>query len=365
MWLTQGDNSNDGVVFQPMNRIFAKPSLVPSDRLPAAVVKRLGALSPWRFCLALALDVALIAAAIALSELTFFNPLAYLVSVVVIGARLHAFGILLHDCVHYRAFRTRKLNMIAGEALAWPLLITAAGYRSHHLTHHKYLNTLDDPDWVRKLPQRKFRYPTGRRAILWNFLYQFSGLGVVEMFCSTRQSAEVNPVPRKIRWLRLGFYLAVLGLCAATGTLAELALYWLVPMLTSFAAIFYLRSVAEHHGNLAYDHTFSNSRTTLPNAWERFVLMPHNVGYHLEHHLYPHVPFYRLPELHRVLMQQPLYAAKAHITRGVVSGLLREWVAPARGPLLDDIERQQQAALASVSDPRPAGDITGARHLAA
>ncbi len=33
----------------------------------------------------------------------------------------------------------------------------------------------------------------------------------------------------------------------------------------------------------------------------RALLFPHHVNYHLEHHLYPAVPHYHLPRLHRLL----------------------------------------------------------------
>jgi fatty acid desaturase len=36
----------------------------------------------------------------------------------------------------------------------------------------------------------------------------------------------------------------------------------------------------------------------------RAVLFPHHVNYHLEHHLYPAVPHYRLPALHRLLQSK-------------------------------------------------------------
>ena len=327
-----------------MNMVFNKPSLVVPDRLTSAEMNRLGRIDAWRFCLALAFDVVVIVGAIALSERFFFSPLAYVASVILIGSRLHAFGILLHDCVHYRAFRSRKLNMIVGEVLGWTLLTTATGYRNNHLTHHRHLNTLQDPDFVRKIPQRKFHFPKKRSAVLKDLLYQLTGFGILEVFGQSRKSVEMNAVPRQVRLLRLGFYLASIALCMVTGTLSKLALYWLVPMLTSFAIIFYIRSVAEHHGNLAYDHTYTNSRTTIPNAVEGFLLLPHNVGYHLEHHLFPHVPFYRLPELHRLLMERPQYAQKAHVTRGVAGGMLKEWIASARGPLIEEIVRQQQGA---------------------
>ena len=34
------------------------------------------------------------------------------------------------------------------------------------------------------------------------------------------------------------------------------------------------------------------------------ALFPHSVNYHLEHHLYPAVPHYRLAELHALLLER-------------------------------------------------------------
>jgi fatty acid desaturase len=34
------------------------------------------------------------------------------------------------------------------------------------------------------------------------------------------------------------------------------------------------------------------------------LLFPHHVNYHLEHHLYPAVPHYHLPRLHRLLFDK-------------------------------------------------------------
>lgn len=282
-----------------MSMMFSKQSMMVPDKLSAEEMRALSELAPWRFCLALGFDLAVIAAAVALSEWFFFSPLAYLVSILLIGSRLHALGVLMHDCVHYRAFRDRKVNMMVGELIAWSVLTTAEGYRNHHLLHHRHLNTPEDPDWVRKSGQDKFHFPKDKATVAKELLFQLSGLGIVELSLMLRKGAEGKPVPAKIRALRLSFYLAVFALCITTGTLDKLALYWLAPLLTSFPLVFYVRSVAEHHGNLSYDHLYTSSRTTIVKPWEGILLLPHNVGYHLEHHLYPQVPFYRLPALHR------------------------------------------------------------------
>jgi fatty acid desaturase len=55
------------------------------------------------------------------------------------------------------------------------------------------------------------------------------------------------------------------------------------------------------HGGLAenvIDHRL-NSRTVLMNPVSRFVYW--NMNYHVEHHMFPMVPYHRLPELHALI----------------------------------------------------------------
>jgi fatty acid desaturase len=41
---------------------------------------------------------------------------------------------------------------------------------------------------------------------------------------------------------------------------------------------------------------------------------------HLDHHLFPYVPWYRLPELHRRLLADKEYQAHAHLNTGYMVG---------------------------------------------
>ena len=66
----------------------------------------------------------------------------YVFAVAFIGSRQHALLVLMHDGVHYRLLRNRRLNDWMSEViLAWPHLVTARQYRKNHFAHHKYLNT--------------------------------------------------------------------------------------------------------------------------------------------------------------------------------------------------------------------------------
>ena len=61
---------------------------------------------------------------------------------------------------------------------------------------------------------------------------------------------------------------------------------------------------------------------------ERSVIAPlTNINYHLAHQFYPSVPFYNLPPLHELVMEQPEFKEQAHVTRshtGLREGVLGE-----------------------------------------
>jgi len=81
----------------------------------------------------------------------------YPVSVIIIGARMHALTVLMHDAAHFRFLKNRKWNDILSNLLTmYPLFTSIEKYRANHLKHHQHLNTMQDPDWVAKLTKREF-----------------------------------------------------------------------------------------------------------------------------------------------------------------------------------------------------------------
>ena len=52
------------------------------------------------------------------------------------------------------------------------------------------------------------------------------------------------------------------------------------------------------------DDPLRNTRTTVARWWERLLIAPNYVNYHLEHHLIMTVPHYKLPRMHRMLRER-------------------------------------------------------------
>lgn len=299
------------------------------------LLKPLFKTNAYRHAAAMLLDWIVILAAIWLC-LRYFNPLTYFVVVLVIGARQHALAILMHDATHYRFLKNRKWNdLVTNLLVMYPIFSSIGQYRKNHLAHHQHLNTDHDPDWVAKLGKRAFTFPKTKREFFWTILsYLTLVQGALDAFWFFKRFGAAGKEAGKkegVPYLRPAFYLVLFIALTLTGGWLYYLIFWVVPYLSTFFMYQYIRSVAEHFGELSYDHLLSSTRSVRAGWLEKLLLAPHNVGYHLEHHLYPGVPFYHLPRLHQLLMQHHDYQEKAHVTRGYFSGLLDELGGPAVG----------------------------------
>jgi fatty acid desaturase len=91
---------------------------------------------------------------------------------------------------------------------------------------------------------------------------------------------------------------------AASGYLVQYLVLWALPLVTVVQAILRLRAIAEHGATADFSSPLTAARTNLAPAWLRWLIFPHNVNYHIEHHLYASVPQYHLPRLHAEMKRQ-------------------------------------------------------------
>jgi fatty acid desaturase len=275
-----------------------------------------------KFTAAALLEYGLMAVAILISE-TWWNPIIYALAVVVVGSRINGLGGLMHDAAHYRAYRSRQLNDFVGEILALPTSASMAGYRNTHFAHHRELNSENDPDWRRNLGLKEYEFPAPRGNVLMYFLQYLSGLKIGTALFGFHKNKETRDIPAAVARARLVFFAGLLLASIMLGFWKLILLYWIVPLMTVFLAIRYFRSVAEHYA-VEHENVLNESRTVLAPFWELWLIAPWGLNYHLEHHLFPSVPCFRLKELHRLLMTRHPYPEIAHVTHGYFSGLLRD-----------------------------------------
>lgn len=251
----------------------------------------------------LAVDWAVMMAAMAVS-MYYKNPFAYLASVVVIASRQHALLVLMHEASHFRLSKNIKINDWVSDLLAaYPTMISTGDYRKHHTAHHKNTNTEQDPDWVRKAPLKEWQYPQRTSEISRTLIQQVAVGGY--QWISLMAKMSKSDTRKKIYWASVALAVTALGVWP------EFLLYWMVPLLTLFPLFQRIRSISEHFG-LPREHELNGSRNIVAGPVESFIFSPHNVNYHLAHHLFPSVPQYELPSLHAALMKNEIYKNHAH-----------------------------------------------------
>ena len=283
--------------------------------LPRELVLELTRRSPWRATLYVLEDVAIIAAAVALALAYWPNPLVVLLAVLIIGTRQHALFIITHDAAHYLLYEKRWLNDFVGRACATPSGLSMCSYRVIHRMHHNNLYGELDPDTA-----LHGGYPRGRIYLVKKLLKDLSGLTAWKTYAyflfaapalNTATNKALRPLDDTSERLRadarndrnwvIAFHVAALAVAAWSGYLVEYLVLWVLPLVTVVQAILRLRAIAEHGAPTDLSSPLTAARTNTGAGWLRWLLFPHNVNHHIEHHLYASVPMYNLPRLHEAM----------------------------------------------------------------
>jgi fatty acid desaturase len=210
---------------------------------------------------------------------------------------------LLHESVHRTPFRTEWINDVVARVSGFVLFLPADWFRYFHFAHHRYTQ---DPENDPELASPKPATP-------WQYAVHVSGMPIwYNAFLTLVRNAPgggrytyvpekgQNKVRREAQAM-LTVYGVLLGLSVIFQN-SVLLWIWIIPALMGqpFLRLYLLAE----HGRCPYvANMLENSRTTYTNTIVRMLAW--NMPYHAEHHSYPAVPFYRLPEFH-VLVQNHL-----------------------------------------------------------
>jgi fatty acid desaturase len=271
-----------------------------------------------RAWLSICLDWGLIGASFALVA-AFPNPLTIVVALAVIGSRQLGLAILMHDAAHRALLKSRFWNDWVGNWLCgYPVWNDVHPYRKYHLQHHAKTWTDEDPDLELANP-----FPITRASLKRKIWRDLSGQTGWKRFQAILDRDLGRSRGRARRDFGSGMQ-ALHGVALTNAVLLALlalfdhpALYllWVASWFTTYSLVMRIRSIAEHAMVPDVGDELKNTRTTLARWWERLIIAPNRVNFHLEHHLLMTVPHYNLPRLHRLLRERCLLE-EACVTEG-------------------------------------------------
>lgn len=197
-----------------------------------------------------------------------------------------------HGNIHGSRLELRPLAELLGWVSGIPLLAPHPMFRAIHLRHHSHTNDPEkDPDyWVRGSNPLAVlgRCATMLSRYEWDFFF-----GDVSR---TRGAKAV----RGQSLVAVALLLALLALLIATGFGRKALWLWVVPGLVAATLLAFAFDWVPHHphtvqGRFVDTRILAFPVLTLPMLWQ---------NYHLIHHLYPRIPFYRYGACFRALRPQ-------------------------------------------------------------
>jgi fatty acid desaturase len=251
--------------------------------------------------------------------------------VLVMGLRMNAYGVILHEGSHGFLAKSRRLNdRLCNWGIAFWTINSVEEYRPTHRLHHRYLGQERDPD-------RVFYLVPYRRGALTSLLLQ-DLLGVTAFRRATSRisgTSQESGAPASLLTRpsllvgKLITQLAVLGqFIVFQGIWRGILFYvvfWLVPIVCMYPMILRLKTITEHFdpGLRAPNSVHWIARTSSA-GWLENHLVGARMEYHFEHHVVPTIPYRGLKKLHRQLEQTELFIRHGEvISNGYVLFLAR------------------------------------------
>ena len=239
-----------------------------------------------------------------------------------------------HECGHGTAFKTRWMNDAVYHIACFMIMREPTVWRWSHTRHHTDTIIVGrDPEiaimrptWILKVISMFFGIPQTWAAIK----------GIARHAAGHMTDEEKSFIPEMERgrvylvariWLAI--HLSVIAIALATGSLLPVLLVG--PLPTMYGAWVHILTGLTQHGGLAedvLDHRL-NSRTVYMNPVLRFIYW--NMNYHIEHHMFPMVPYHALPALHEDLkpyLPKPS-ASVFEAYREIIPAILRQRREPA------------------------------------
>jgi fatty acid desaturase len=258
-----------------------------------------------------------------------------------------------HECGHGTAFRTRWMNDVVHHIACFMILREPTLWRWSHTRHHT------DTIIVGRDPEIAVPRPPDLAGIFLNlFALRSSAIAIGKMLLHTtgRLTAEEQTFIPEMERGKVYLVARIWTLIFAAVIVASFSMGTILPAMfvglpTIYGAPLVIVFGLTQHAGLAedvLDHRL-NSRTVYMNPVFRFLYW--NMNYHIEHHMFPMVPYHALPALHRELAPDlpPAYDGLWEAYREIIPALIRQLRDPAW-----HVERKLPSAAKAYAQPAPA-----------
>jgi Na+-transporting NADH:ubiquinone oxidoreductase subunit F len=238
-----------------------------------------------------------------------------------------------HECGHGTAFRTDWMNNVVYEAASFMVMRESVVWRWSHSRHHS------DTIIVGRDPEIQVPRPPDIRGLALS-LINFGGyktyypsllrhaMGkVTDAEKTFIPETEFSKVYRNAR-ICLAIYSSVIVISIILQSWIPIFLFILPQLFGTWLMI--IHNTPQHAGlaENVLDHRL-NCRTVYMNPVSRFIYW--NMNYHIEHHMFPLVPYHALPKLHKLVKDDcpPVYPTIYSAWKEILPTLLRQVKDPA------------------------------------
>ena len=209
-----------------------------------------------------------------------------------------------HECGHGTAFKTPWMNEFVYQIASFMVLRSATPWRWSHARHHT------DTIIVGRDPEIITERPPVWKILIMQIFHLYGGPIELKRFIlhafGRLDSPEKEYIPvsehrktfREARIYML-ILLAVAAACVYDGSILPAMFVFLPSFYGGIVVILF--GITQHLGlhEDVLDHRL-NTRTIYMNPVLRFLYW--NMNYHVEHHMFPMVPYHALPKLHQEMM---------------------------------------------------------------
>ena len=239
-----------------------------------------------------------------------------------------------HEAGHRTAFKAQWMNNALYHLSSFATLREPEVWRWSHTRHHTDTIIVGrDPEIVAMRPPDMIRFLLSFLAVPHVIA---SVRSLVRHLFGIRGSEERTFIPEHV-WpsifrtarIHAAIHLSITAAALWTGSILPLLYVGILPTMYG-AWLAYTLGVTQHVGLAedVLDHRL-NARTIKMNPALRFIYW--NMNYHLEHHLFPTVPYHRLPDLHALIKDElpPIYPSTIAAWREIIGAIrIQLWTDP-------------------------------------